>query len=87
MYNQSEFLDASGLLNHEAVRAHFLRVGKLEGLKRGDTVYIDGGPRWELARLVRRLPGDVWIAKYLERPSSEPKTIVMCSNYGGRYYL
>jgi hypothetical protein len=87
MYNQHEFLDASGNLDHEAVRAHFLRAGKLDGLFKGDTVYIDAGQRWELVRLVRRLPGDVWTAKYLERSNSEPKTIVMCSNFGGRYYL
>lgn len=87
MYNESDYLDASGNLNHEAVRAHFLRAGKLEGLIKGMSVYVDTGDRWELVRLVRRCPGDVWIAKYLQRPNPEPKTIVMVSNFGGVYAL
>lgn len=83
MYNQSEFLDASGNLNHEKVRAHFLRTGQLDGLRKGMSVYVDTGSRWERVRLVRRLPGDVWIAKYMERGLGAPKTIVMVSNFGG----
>jgi len=83
MYNQSEFLDAFGNLNHEAVRAHFLRTGKLDGLRKGMCVYIDGGARWERARLIRRLPGDVWTAAPMERGLGAPKTIVMASNFGG----
>lgn len=83
MYNQSEFLDASGNLNHEAVRAHFLRTGKLDCLKKGMSVYVDCGPKWERVRLIRRLPGDVWTAQYMERGLGAPKTIVMVSNFGG----
>jgi len=85
MYNQSEFMDASGNLNHEAVRAHFLRTGKLEGLDIGNYVYIDTGKRWELVRLIRRIPGDVWLAKYVLRASSAPKIIVSVANFGGVY--
>jgi hypothetical protein len=83
MYNQSEFLDASGNLNHEAVRAHFLRTGKLEGLKKDMCVYVSDGPRWERVRLRRRLPGDVWLAQYLERGLGARKTVVAIANFGG----
>lgn len=81
--NKSEFFDASGNLDREAVRAHFLRVGKLEGLKKGMCVYVDCGGRWERARLIRRLSGDVWTAQYMERGLGAPKTVVMVSNFGG----
>ena len=83
MYDQSDFLDALGNLNHEAVRAHFLRTGKLDGLKKGMCVYVNDGPRWERVRLIRRLPGDVWTAQYMERGLGAPKTIVMVSTFGG----
>ena len=84
MYNQSEFLDASGNLNREAVRAHSLRVGKLEGLKKGDEVYIEFFGRWERVRLIRRLPGDVWLAKCLFDAGFFEKTTVSVANFGGR---
>lgn len=84
MYDNSPFLDASGNLNHEAVRAHFLRTGKLEGLQRGDVVYVEIDGRWRMAELLRRLPGDVWTCDTAGPPGTRFKTIVMCSNFGGK---
>jgi hypothetical protein len=84
MYNQSEFLDAFGNLNHEAVRAHFLRVGKLDGLVKGDEVYIDFFGNWERVKLMRRLPGDVWLAKCLFNAGFISKTTVSVVNFGGK---
>jgi hypothetical protein len=84
MHNQSEFLDASGNLNHEAVRAHFLRTGKLDGLVKGDTVYIDFFGRWERVRLIRMLPGGVWLAKCLFDAGFFTKTTVSVVNFGGK---
>ena len=83
MHNELAFFDASGNLNHEAVRAHFLRTGKLEGLSKGMCVYVSEGPRWERVRLRRRLPGDVWLAQYMERGLGAGKTIVAVANFGG----
>jgi len=84
MYNQSEFLNASGLLNHEAVRAHFLRTGKLDGLKKGDVVYVEFFGRWQRVRLIRRLPGDVWYGKCLFDAGFFDKTTVSVTNFGGK---
>jgi hypothetical protein len=83
MYNQSEFLDASGNLDREAVRAHFLRTGKLDGLVKGKVVYIDFFGRWEKVKLIRRLPGDVWLAKCLFDAGFFNKTTVSVVNFGG----
>lgn len=83
MYNQSEFLDASGNLNHEAVRTHFKRLGKLDGLKKGDVVYVDEYGRWEAARLVRRIPGDCWLAKRTGGPMESATAVVTSGNFGG----
>lgn len=84
MYDQNNYVDALGNLNHEAIRAHFLSTGKLEGLKRGDAVYLDDGPRWVRVRLIRRIPGDCWIAQHMEGGLGAPKTIVMVCNFGGK---
>jgi hypothetical protein len=84
MYDQVDFLDASGNLNHEAVRAHFLRVGKLSGLVKGEVVYIDFYGRWEKVKLVRRIPGDCWIARLLFHHPFCTKTTVTVGNFGGK---
>ena len=84
MYSQSEFLDASGNLEHEAVRAYFLSRGKLEGLFKGDTVYIDFYGRWEKVRLIRRTAGDVWLAKCLFYHPFCHKVMVSVTNFGGK---
>ena len=84
MYNQSEFLDASGNLNREAVRAHFLRTGKLDGLKKGDRVWIDDMGRWTTARCIRRIPGDCWLVKLDVQMMGMSKTVLMSSNFGGK---
>ena len=83
MYNQSEFLDASGNLNHEAVRAHFLRTGKLDGLKKGDVVYVDFDGGWRICVLRRRLPGDVWLAELGRRHPLVNKVVVTVETFGG----
>jgi hypothetical protein len=83
MYNQKEFLDASGNLDYEAVRAHFLRTGKLDRLEKGQTVWIDHNGMWVTGRLIRRIPGDCWIAK-LDCPGLwYSKITVMVKNFGG----
>lgn len=82
--NKNEFLDASGNLNHEAVRAHFSRVGKLDGLVKGDDVWVDHLGQWVKARLIRRIPGDCWIAKLHIRMMGMEKTSIMVSNFGGK---
>lgn len=84
MDNRSEFLDASGNLNHEAVRAHFLRTGKLDGLSKGDVVYVDWYGRWELVRLIRKIPGDCWMAQLLFYHPFCTKTTVSVANFGGK---
>lgn len=84
MYNESDFLDASGRLNHEAVRAYFLRVGKLDGLVKGEDVWIDYMGQWVKARLIRRIPGDCWIAKLHLRMMGMEKTTVTVTNFGGK---
>lgn len=84
MYNQSEFLDASGNLKHEAVRAHFLRTGKLDGLKKGDRVWVEDFGFYQRATLTRRLPGDCWLAK-LDIEFMGVKTVtVSVGNFGGK---
>ena len=83
MYSQSEFLDASGNLNHEAVRAHFRRVGKLDRLKKGQVVWVDEGGMWVKASLIRRIPGECWIAKLNNPGLFTNKVTVMVSNFGG----
>jgi hypothetical protein len=84
MYNQSEFLDARGNLDKEAVRAHFLRTGKLEGLAKGDVVYIEFFGRWEKVRLIRRIPGDCWIGQALFDAGFFSKMTVSVTNFGGK---
>ena len=84
MYNSSQFLDAFGNLNREAVRAHFLRVGRLDGLSRGDDVWIDDGKQWVMGRLVRRLPGDVWAVRVRGYSQFSGKTICTVANFGGK---
>jgi hypothetical protein len=84
MYNQNEFLDASGNLSHEAVRAHFLRTGKLDGLVKGEEVYIDFECRWMRVRLIRRCPGDIWIAKPVIPLPMGNKVTVSVVNFGGK---
>jgi hypothetical protein len=86
MCNQSEFLKASGQLDHEAVRAHFLRIGKLEGLAKDDLVYVDHFGRWIVVRLIRRVPGDCWIAEAWKKCDGFGKVVVMASNFGGKFY-
>jgi hypothetical protein len=83
MYNQSEFLDASGSLDHEAIQAHFLRIGKLEGLRKGLVVYYDSGPYWVTCRLIRRLPGDVWLAKLDVPIGLVHKVCISVNTFGG----
>jgi hypothetical protein len=84
MYNQSEFFDALGNLDHEAVRAHFLRVGKLGGLEKGDLVWIAHYGQWVKARCIRRIAGDCWIVKLNIQFMGMSKTTLMCSNFGGK---
>jgi len=86
MHDQTEFLDARGQLNHEAIRAHFLRVGKLDGLRKGDLVYVDHFGRWIIVRLIRRVPGDCWIADAWKKQDGYGKVVVMTSNFGGKFY-
>lgn len=85
MYSNSEFLDASGNLNHEAVRAHFCQLGKLAGLRKGDVVYVDFDCGWELCTLRRQLPGDVWLAELHRRHPLVNKVVVCVNSFGGRY--
>ena len=84
MYNQSEFLDASGNLNREAVRAHFLRTKKLEGLQKGDRVWINDMGQWVKARCIRRIPGDCWIVKLDIPMAGMTKTTLTSADYGGK---
>jgi hypothetical protein len=84
MYNQSEFLDASGNLDREAVQAHFSRVGKLDGLQKGDVVYVSFYEQWAEATLVRRIPGDCWIARLKVPYRGMHKIGVMSHNFGGK---
>ena len=84
MHNRSEFLDTSGNLNREAVRAYFLRVGKLDGLKKKDLVYVSEDGYWHIAVLRRRIPGDCWIADLTGRVLGCRMITVTCSNFGGK---
>jgi hypothetical protein len=85
MYNESEFLDASGNLDREAVQAHFLRVGKLDGLSNGDEVWIDDMGSWVRARCIRKIAGGCWIVKLHIQMMGMSKTTLTVNNFGGRY--
>lgn len=83
MYNQSQFLDESGNLDREKVQAHFLRVGKLDRLEKNQKVWVDDGSRWVKARLIRRIPGECWIAQLEINNMYFNKITVQSSNFGG----
>lgn len=82
----SQFLNERGQLDHEAVRAHFLRVGQLSGLVRNDLVYVDHFGRWIVVRLTRRIPGDCWIAETHKKVDGVGKVVVMVGNFGGKFF-
>ena len=82
-YN-SQFLDASGNLNREAVRAHFLRVGKLDGIKKGDEVWISDMGFWTKAKCVRAVAGGCWIVKLNVSMIGLSKTVLTVENFGGK---
>jgi hypothetical protein len=84
MYDESEFLDASGNLKHEAVRAHFLRVGKLSGLVKGDEIWIGDLGQWVKARCIREISGGCWIVKLHVQMMGMTKTTLTVSNFGGK---
>lgn len=85
LHDDSLFLNESGQLDHDAVRAHFLRVGKLTGLAKNDLVYIDHFGRWIVVRLIRRIPGDCWIAEVYRKVDGHSKVVVMVGNFGGKF--
>lgn len=83
MANNDDFTTPFESVNHDEVRAEFLRVGKLSGLEKGMKVYYDFGDSWVKCTLIRRLPGDVWLAK-LERPRDfVHKVCVSVNTFGG----
>jgi hypothetical protein len=67
----------------EAVRARFLRLGKLPEMTKGTVVYIDFFGSWEKVRLTRKIPGGCWIAKLMFRHPFCTKTTVSVTNFGG----
>ena len=83
MTNTDDFTTPFESVDHDRTRAEFSRVGKLSGLVKGQRVYYDFGDEWVTCTLIRRLPGDVWLAR-LDRPRDlVHKVCVSVNTFGG----
>jgi hypothetical protein len=67
----------------EEVRAHFLRIGKLPDIKNGTEVWVQDFAGWTKARIVRRLPGNCYLAKLNVQFMGVSKVVVMTKTFGG----
>lgn len=82
--NNDASIIASDNSSKEGIRARFLRAGTLPNLTKGDLVWVKWFPGWTEARLIRKVPGNVWIARTNASYQGYNKCTVMVSNFGGK---
>lgn len=82
MNSDCDFVASDNSSKH-GIRARFLRVGSLPELTKGDRVWIKWFPGWAEATVVRRLPGNVWLARTDAVHEGSRTAIVAIDTFGG----
>lgn len=81
--NSYDERDHSPVDLREVCRAEVLRTCCLPHHKRGEELWVLNGPFWSRAVVERRLPGNVYAARFTDMPRGSNYVIICAQNYGG----
>jgi hypothetical protein len=83
MKDMNELEQALETLDDPEARALFRAAGKLPDMKRGQMVWVWFNDEWRAAEVERRLPGQVYWAKFDCKVDGFRRVVLSLGNFGG----